>query len=301
MPSGVDSHFLVQIISTEDVIRNKNLESQLTKVGLEFQISPGVVPNEIDFYAGVLHSKFISKLICQRNLSIGEVGCALAHRNALSNLLDSDHKFGIIFEDDTEIIADFNLDVIVELLDSNLPIIIALGWTPGFAIAKNAKDLSSEGPIELITPQTGTFAYAINRQAAKLMINSLKKIIDFADWPIYTISRVRFHAVHSRFPWVTTNYDLESSTIGVRTLQSPTGSIRLLLSRIRLVSSLISLMLLSVTNILRASPKQIVHQLLIRGLIHRYGVSQVLENSTTNEVLPLPLKFQKILSLLKLA
>lgn len=296
----LNSQFLVQIISTKDNIRSKNLNSKLTEMGLRFAISSGVVPNEMDFRAGLIHSAFLSKLFCQRNMSIGEVGCAVAHKNALTNFLDSNHEFGIIFEDDAEIIADFNFDIMIKLLDSNIPITIALGWIPGFAIAKNPLDLLSEEPIELMTSPTCAFAYAINRSAAKLMINSQGKIIDLADWPIYTLNKVKFFSIHPHAPWVTANHDPKFSTIGERSTPIPSNPMSVLVRRIRLVRSAITLLRLSKTNELDASPKQIVHRLLIRDLLYRYGTSQVNSDSTGNNVIALPLKFLKLLDLLKL-
>ena len=297
MTTDFNSQFIVQIISTTNIIRSKNLESKLTELGLKFQISPGVVPNEIDFHAGLYHSAFLTKLICQRNLIIGEVGCALAHRHAINNFLNSDHKFGFIFEDDAEVIAEFNFDIIKKVLDSNLPIVIVLGWIPGFAIAKNPQVLLSEEPIELITAPTCAFAYAINRPAAKLMIGSHEKIIDLPDWPIYTLNKVNFYSTHS--PWVTASHDPKFSTIGERSIPISKSPISVLVSRIRLVYSLVTLIALSKTNKLDVSPRQIVHWLL-RGMLYKYGLTQVNEKSTTNKVIPLPLKFQKLLILLKL-
>jgi hypothetical protein len=299
VPSDLNSQFLVQIVSTEDVIRSKNLEPELTKLGLQFQISPGIVPNEVDFQTGLLHSAFIFKLLNQRAASIGEVGCALAHRVAMHAFLNSNHKFGIIFEDDAEVISEFDFDILSDLLDSDRPIIVVLGWIPGIAVSRNPQIIVNEELIELITPPTCTFAYAINRSAAKLIIGSNKKIIDVADWPIYMFNKVHYYA--PRWPWVTANHDPIFSTIGVRSSPISTSTIGILISRIRLATSLGALMLLSMTNKLGASPKQIVHQLLIRGALHRYGVSQVAENSTPNEVVPLPLKFQKLLSWLKVS
>ena len=298
MPSDLNSQFLVQIISTDDIIRSKNLEPKLAEFGLIYQISPGVVPNKVDFQTGSLHSALIFKLLNQRVASIGEVGCALAHRVAMNSFLNSNHKFGIVFEDDAEVISEFDFDILSDLLDSDRPIIVALGWIPGIAVSKNPQIIVNEELIELITPPTCTFAYAINRSAAKLMIGSIEKVVDVADWPIYVFNKVHFYA--PSWPWVTASHDPKFSTIGVRSNPISTSKIGVLISRIRLASSLAALMLLSMTNKLGASPKQIVHQLLIRGALHRYGVSQVAENSTTNEVVPLPLNFQRILGLLKL-
>ena len=300
MPPDLNSQFLVQIISTKGAIRSKNLESKLMELGLRFKISPGVVPNENDFQAGFLHSAFLSNLLCQRNVSIGEVGCAVAHRNAINNFLKSDQRFGIIFEDDAEIIADFNFYMIMELLDSNLPIIIVLGWIPGFAVAKNPKVFLNEEPIELATSPTCAFAYAINRSAAKLMINNHKKIIDLADWPIYTLNKIKFYSVRSHSPWVTANHDPKFSVIGERSISSSKSPIGVLVSRIRLATSFITLILLSTANKLDASPKQIVHRLLIRDFLYNYGTSQINEKSNGNSVVFLPLKLRKLLTLLRL-
>jgi hypothetical protein len=298
LPSNLNSQFLVQIISTDEIIRSENLLPELTQLGLQYQVSPGVVPSEVDFQTGLLHSAVIFKLLNQREASIGEVGCALAHRVAMQAFLNSKNKFGIVFEDDAEVIAEFDFNILSDLLDSNRPIIVALGWIPGIAVSKNPEILANEELIELITPPTCTFAYAINRSAAKIMIGSNKKIIDLADWPIYMLNKVHFYA--PRWPWVTANHDPIFSTIGVRSHPISTTTIGVIKSRIRLVTSLAELMLLSLTNKLGASPTQVVHQLFIRGSLHRYGLSQVAEKSTTNEVVPLSLKFERILKLLKL-
>ena len=296
MLSDLNSDFIVQIISTENVIRSENLESKLTELGLKVQTSPGVVPNEIDFGDGLLHSSFLSYLICQRKMQMGEVGCALAHRNAITNFLNSDQRFGIIFEDDAEVIAEFNFDIIMTLLNSNLPIIVVLGWIPGFAIAKNPKVQLNDEPIELITSPTCAFAYAVNRPAAKLMVNANDRIIDCADWPVFTLNKVNFYATHT--PWVTANHDPKFSIIGKRSNPMSNSPISVLVSRIRLASSLLTLIILSKSKKLNISPKQIVHRLIIRGLLYKYGASQVVEKSTANEVIPLPLKFQRILRFL---
>lgn len=299
MQSNLNAQFFVQIISTKNIFRSENLSSKLDEMDLRFITSPGVVPNEIDFHAGLLHSAFQSKLLLQRKMQIGEVGCALAHRNALNNFLNSSHKFGIVFEDDAEIIRNFNLDSIKEILDSSFPVVIALGWIPGFAIAKNPQDLYSEGPIELITSPTCTFAYAINHSAAELLINGQKKIIDAADWPIYVMKKVKFYAVHSNSPWVTANHDPKFSTIGERSGAISKSQITVTVSRVRLISSLLTLVLLSNTNKLNASPKQIVHRLLIRDRLYKHGRSQS-EGAVRNVVIPAPLKFQRLLEILGL-
>ena len=297
MASDPVSNFFVQIICIKNIIRSKNLESGLTNLGLKFRISPGVVPSEIDFHAGTLHSPILYKLLSQRTGTIGEIGAALAHRVAMSSFLNSNHRFGLIFEDDVEVIAEFNFDILADLLDSDGPVIIALGWHSGFTISKNLQILPSEEVIELITAPNGSFAYAINRPAAKFIVDSHEKVIDTVDWPVYTLNKVKFYA--TRWPWVTTDDDPKFSTIGVRSRPISKNPIGVLISRIRLLTYLVALLILSKTKFLKVSSKQIVHQLIIRGLLHKYGVSQVSKKSIRDEVVPLSLKFQRILKTLK--
>lgn len=291
MMSDCNSQFSVQIIGTENNIRSKNLESKLNEFGLRFQISPGVVPKESDFHNGSIHSAFLSKLILQRDLRIGEVGCALAHRNALANFLNLDNEFGLIFEDDAEVISEFNLEIIKKVLDSTFPRLIVFGWGPGFAIANNTSVSLSQEPVELITPPLGTFAYAINRPAAKLMICAHEKIIDVADWPIHVLNKITFYATAS--PWIDTNYDEEFSTIGARSSPIPDSPMRVLMSRILLIISLVTLILLSKTKKLNVSPKQILHRLVIQPMLYEYGLNQVDKESTTSQIFRLPSMFKK--------
>ena len=289
--SDLNSQFSVQIISTNGTIRSKNLESKLNEFGIRFQISPGIVPKEPDFNDGLLHSAFLSKLILQRDLRIGELGCALAHRHAARNFLDTDHKFALIFEDDSEVIAEFNLHMIEKVLDSTFPKLIILGWSPGFAIADNSTVPLGDEPIELLTPTLGTFAYAINRPAAKLISSSHDKVVDVADWPINVLNEMTFYATAS--PWIYSSPEEEFSTIGGRSFLVPTSRISVLVGRIRLVSSLLTLILLSKSKKLNVSPKQIVHRLIIQPMLYEYGLSQVHRDLTTNTVFRLPPKFKK--------
>jgi hypothetical protein len=295
--TDLNARFYGQIISNTEVIRSTNLDSKLTDFGLNFELSPGVVLLENDFSTEKLHSELLSRHICQRNLIIGEVGCSLAHEKAIKKFLMSDQEFGLIFEDDAEVIDDFNFDMIESVLDTRSPIIMVLGWIPGFAISKDPQISSDDEPIELATSPTCAFAYGINRPAAELMIGGHEKIIDAPDWPIYTLNKVRWYSTHS--PWVFANNDSQFSTIGVRSFANSSSPIKVLLSRVRLFNSLFSLIVLSKTSKLDVNSRQIVHRLLLRDMLYRYGQSQVNKNVPTNTVIPFPLKLKRFRAFLK--
>jgi hypothetical protein len=87
--------------------------------------------------------------------------------------------------------------------------------------------------------------------------------------------------------------------IGERANPAPKGPIAVLAGRIKLVTFLVLLILLSKTSRLNVSSKQVIHRLLIRDFLYKYGISQVDEKSTKNEVIPFPLKYEKLLGFLK--
>ena len=183
-------NFLVQIISTNGIIRSESLENSLRKNALSFSISPGVVPADSDFRNSKLHEPFISSLVCQRSLSKSEVGCVLAHRSAAQNLIDSVFPFGIIFEDDAELIRSIEANYLAEILNSEVPRIIQFGWLPGFAVALAEEYQTLPKVKRLVTPATCAFAYALNRAAAVLLANQSYKVMDVPDWPIHLFNKV---------------------------------------------------------------------------------------------------------------
>jgi hypothetical protein len=126
--------------------------------------------------------------------------------------LNSHCNFGLIFEDDAEVITDFNFEIPITGLYSNTSAMAALGWIPRFASAKNSLELIDDDFTELVTPPTCTFSYAINRSAAELMNNTQNKVIDLAEWHIHVLNRITFYSTNS--PWATANHSPKFSTIG---------------------------------------------------------------------------------------
>lgn len=87
-----------------------NLEKFFANTNVIFKVINGIITDK-PMYDARFHEK--------KQLSKGQIGCALAHFNAvkLAKKLDLDYVF--IFEDDVEIIAE-NYDVVQQWLD-NLP------------------------------------------------------------------------------------------------------------------------------------------------------------------------------------
>jgi hypothetical protein len=263
------SDFSVQIISTDGLIRSKNLEENLNLQHIPFKLSPGIIPSFSDYKDGKLHSKLFSNLICQRQISKAELGCALAHKVAVQNHLDLASKFGIIFEDDAEILRNFDFKVLGDYLQSELPRILILGWVPGFAVAYPTKFQTNKEVSQVLVPPTCAFAYAFNNSAAKILATN-KKILDLADWPIHVFSKISFSIVKE--PWVSASQDPDLSTIGIRYIDSEPTKASIFMSRIRLI--------FTNTNF---SPRQILTRLFLKDHIYNFGVNALRNTSSKSE------------------
>lgn len=281
---NIDQKFLIQVITLNYRIRSSNLLKNLQEQSLNYFLTPGVIPEPIDFAQGKFHSKFLSQLVCQRSLTKGDIGCALAHHETAKNLLNSNCEFGIVFEDDAEIITKFDLNVLSAQLNSKKPVIISLGWIPGFAVGQKSETYKEI--VRLITPATCTFAYALNRSAAEILINKDKKLYDLPDWPIHTFGVISYFAVAQR--WVMASTDPADSTIGERVPIKDESLVGRVFTSFKLIRNFVILVLISPILKQRLTFKQIINSLILRDIYYKYGRNQVknsVEPSNSNYVI----------------
>ena len=101
-----------------------------------------------------------------RELSGGEIGCTLSHRKFYRELLKSDQKYALVFEDDIHPIRDisileqFDLN---KLLDTSTPTVLYLSGDYWF--------YKQNEPIVNVFSGLGTYAYMINRAAAQKILS----------------------------------------------------------------------------------------------------------------------------------
>lgn len=186
------NNFLIQIIGLSKSYRGHGLERELASMGLSYISKVGIEISNEDFENEVFHSEFISKQILKRNITRGEIGCALAHEYAYKRLLDSDKNFSLIFEDDVKLQSKIDFNLIKNCLESESPRIVLLGYNDEFSIPKTCYENVHAGCVDLLVPSTGAFAYAINRVAAKILINKEAKLRTVADWPLNASHKVKF-------------------------------------------------------------------------------------------------------------
>jgi len=109
-----------------------------------------------------------------RPLRMAEVGCYLSHLQAMQRLLDSDHEYCVVFEDDVELEPAFGA-VVADLVARDLvgfDMIRLQGRRPGlgFAVAQ------LPGPHRLkvmLTRVTGSSCYIIARRGARRFLDTL--------------------------------------------------------------------------------------------------------------------------------
>lgn len=119
-------------------------------------------------------------------LRAGVLGCALAHRDASARLLDSDHGWAIVLEDDA-ILIDPGLvarraEAMAETVDARTPVLLLFVWNRQFRFV--ARD---PGPIPgtsrcQYTPMSSV-AYLMSRGAAELVLRRQSPVSYTADWP----------------------------------------------------------------------------------------------------------------------
>lgn len=118
-----------------------------------------------------------------KNPKPGEIGCTLSHQKCYNKLLQSSSKSVLILEDDI-VLNDNIRDIIPKIeniLNTNKPIIILLsGWF--WYLTK--KEFDNNRQLCKVCDGYLTHAYAINREAAQLMIE--KKPYMLADaWELF--------------------------------------------------------------------------------------------------------------------
>lgn len=129
-----------------------------------------------------------------RKLNRGEIGCALSHYECYKKILEQD-DFALILEDDISIIR--NIDIIYSLdmfLKTKTPIVLFLSGDYWFYRRRN---INENYKIASVFDAVGTYAYFINKAAAKLILEKNKKVSCAADdWSLYRRQGVKLMAVY---------------------------------------------------------------------------------------------------------
>ncbi|GAA5193151.1 hypothetical protein GCM10023346_17110 [Arthrobacter gyeryongensis] len=221
------------IIGLDHNYRGAELEEQLSGYGVPFKRSPGVLvdalPGMLDHYV----DQWAAMVLQRRELTKGEVGCALAHRNAWRTLVESEERFTLVFEDDARLTGRPITAEIMAALDTDEPTLIVLDSYVNYTIVARGQ---SGRVLRALVPPPGAWAYALNRAAAVLMIEDGARISSVADWPARVAHKVAFHAVYPQLAYV--DERVESNLEGDRHIQEVGGTERGAVKALRLAQTL---------------------------------------------------------------
>lgn len=156
------------------------------------------------------HSQFdypASIRLYGRELNAGEVGCALSHRKAYREFLESKQPYALFLEDDISIQRDLNsLDLVAidKVLNNACPKALMLSGDYSYYKKK---------PIARLYSAVGAYAYVLNRKAA-LKILSLEPPCSVADdWMFYKRLNIKLYAVYPYMIDANVNMNLLSSDV----------------------------------------------------------------------------------------
>lgn len=125
-----------------------------------------------------------------RKINKGEVGCTLSHRKCYELLLNSSATYALILEDDIHIMNDINIlksHKVDELLNRNEPVILFISGDYWYY---------NRGSIVKVYSAVGSYAYLINNEAAKRIVNSGIPFNVADDWRIYRKFGVKLYAIN---------------------------------------------------------------------------------------------------------
>lgn len=173
--------------------RNPKLVSSLNSIGIIHETQGGYRWTAED---DIRVSNEIAMAVNGYELSVGEIGCAMAHVKAYKRLLESPEKFLVVIEDDAVMEHQFDLEIFTSLMDTDVPQVLLLGRN-FLDLPVLTKQLGKFGSADVFVdnlPPTGTFAYIVNRSAAELMSKEfeLDGVNFTADWPLSAVERATF-------------------------------------------------------------------------------------------------------------
>lgn len=194
----------VVVISLPNSVRVQNLINQLSDKFINFKIINAINGNNTD--SQVLNNSVNKRAALARlgySMSPSLLACALSHKLAYENFLNSNKGWALIFEEDAKLTKDFQIDVInqITIAKSSHPTIIQLFSRGSRMTALKSWIKVNETYFEFkFLPRISGFgasAYLINRLAAKIATDS--KLIDGPpDFPSWNIN-VNFFGI---YPWM---------------------------------------------------------------------------------------------------
>ena len=144
-----------------------NIEHFFENTDVSFIIVEGVISNKILYDARFEHNIPLTK---------GQIGCSLAHMNALKTAIDMDFDYVFIFEDDLEIRVD-NYSILNQWInnlpkDNDICLLTNIGTFEGVGHDNRKHKNTTMGDILYTSCPFGTQAYYIKKNIIKLLYDT---------------------------------------------------------------------------------------------------------------------------------
>lgn len=185
------------------------MELELAKAGMPYEFIEAVDGRLLgEAERSRVYSKWRTRLRYGVGLTSGELGCVLSHIDFFRRVLASYEGIGMVLEDDVALGHDFAAavqEVAERLLAADGPTLIQL---PG--LARDLRIGNGNEKFVSVSESMGTYAYAINRSAAALLIKAFSPVMMPIDYYRYVIKHYGLnYFVYSR-QVLTVNMDGES-------------------------------------------------------------------------------------------
>lgn len=158
-----------------DVGRREALERQLDALGLPHTRFPGVYGKALPPEELARQYDHARALAQSRELTVGEVGCALSHLGVYRAMLEQDLPHALILEDDAKLGADVPavLDALAQQVSPDEPVVTLLTHIDRY-YKRSARPLTAHHDVvKLANYQWLAHGYFVTRAAARRMVEQL--------------------------------------------------------------------------------------------------------------------------------
>lgn len=167
-----------------DTARRDALERQLDALGLPHSRFPGVYGKALaaaELSRDYDHARAIDR---SRELTVGEVGCALSHLGVYRAMLEQNLPYALILEDDAKLGPDVPavLNALSRQVSPDEPVVTLLTHIDRY-YKRSAKPLTADhSTVKLANYQWLAHGYFVTRAAAKRMVEQLYPVWLAADY-----------------------------------------------------------------------------------------------------------------------
>jgi glycosyl transferase family 25 len=129
----------------------------------------------------------MSTLLFGRELTKGEIGCALSHQSVYQRIGIQEEPYALVLEDDVTLIDGAKilkvLNQITEMVNfRKKPVCVQFGFQENSERNAVGSQITFQ---KLAKPHFGNYMYFLNKTAAKILeISKDQKIVTCADWPV---------------------------------------------------------------------------------------------------------------------